>query len=131
MLGWFGFTLGGVLGAYLLLRFLMFGYRKLNQEANDSLEIVWLSILTLAVVTVVGGYGMKNGAPEPVFDQALATYFGPVMAATVIELVRLHRRTVRRFEGQQLSGSESPALTEHKEKRNVTARPPLTIDRPA
>ena len=88
MLGWFAFTLGGVLSAYLLLRLLMFGYRKLRQEANDSLEIVWLSILTLAVVTVVGGYGMKDGAPEPVFAQALATFFGPVMTATVIELVR-------------------------------------------
>lgn len=64
-LSWVASTLGGVLSVYLLLRILMFGCRKLRQEAIDSFEIVWLSILTFAFVTVVGGYGMKNGALNP------------------------------------------------------------------
>ena len=39
--------------------------------------------------TVVGGYGMKDGGPEPLFFQAFFKYYGPAMFVTVIELVRL------------------------------------------
>ena len=48
-----------------------------------------MGVLTWAFCTVVGGYGMKDGGPEPLFYQAFLKYYGPAMAVTVIELVRL------------------------------------------
>ena len=48
-----------------------------------------MGVLTLAVCTVVGGFGMQDNGPEPLFYHAFFTYYGPAMTVTVIELVRL------------------------------------------
>ena len=80
---------GGLIGAYLLLRLLMFVCRKLRRVPNGAPEIAGMGILTWAFCTVVGGYGMKDGGPEPLFFQAFFKYYGPAMFVTVIELVRL------------------------------------------
>ena len=80
---------GSLLGTYLLLRLLMFVCQKLRRAPNGALEIAGMGILTWAFCTVVGGYGMKDGGPEPLFYQAFFKYYGPAMAVTVIELVRL------------------------------------------
>ena len=83
------FLVGCLLGTYLLLRLLMLVCRKLRRRPNGALEIASMGILTLAVSTVVGGYGMKDGGPEPLFYHAFFTYYGPAMTVTVIELVRV------------------------------------------
>ena len=80
---------GSFLGTYLLLRLLMLVCRKLRRVPNGAPEIAGMGILTWAFCTVVGGYGMKDGGPEPLFYQAFFKYYGPAMAVTVIELVRL------------------------------------------
>ena len=80
---------GSLIGTYLLLRLLMFVCRKLRRAPNGALEIAGMGILTWALCTVVGGYGMKDGGPEPLFYQAFFKFYGPAMAVTVIELVRL------------------------------------------
>ena len=84
--------LGVLVGAYLLLRLLMFVCRKLRRKPNNAPEIAIMGLLTWAFCTVVGGYGMKDGGPEPLFFQAFFKYYGPAMAVTVIELVRLAGR---------------------------------------
>ena len=48
-----------------------------------------MGILTWACCTAVGGFGMQDDGPEPLFYQAFFKYYGPAMAVTVIELVRL------------------------------------------
>ena len=80
---------GSLMGAYVLLRLLMLVCRKLRRAPNGAPEIAGMGILTWAFCTVVGGYGMKDGGPEPLFYQAFFKYYGPAMAVTVIELVRL------------------------------------------
>ena len=80
---------GGLMGAYVLLRLLMFVCRKLRRVPNGALEIASMGILTLAVCTVAGGYGFQDDGPEPLFYHAFSRYYGPAMAVTVIELVRL------------------------------------------
>ena len=83
------FLVGGLLGTYLILRLLMLVYRKLRRVPNDAPEIAGMGILTWAFCTVVGGYGMQDDGPEPLFYQAFFTYYGPAMTVTVVELVRL------------------------------------------
>ena len=83
------FLVGCLLGTYLFLRLLMFVCRKLRRRPNGALEIASMGILTLVFFTVVGGYGMKDGGPKPLFLHAFFNYYGPAMAVTVIELVRL------------------------------------------
>ena len=85
------FMAGALVGAYLLLRVLMFVCRKLRRRPNGTPEIASMGVLTLAVCTVARGYGMQDGGPEPLFYHAFLGYYGPAMAVTVIELVRLHR----------------------------------------
>ena len=80
---------GALIGTYLLLRLLMFVCRKLRRRPNGALEIASMGVLTLAVCTVVGGFGMQDDGPEPLFYHAFFTYYGPAMTVTVIELVRL------------------------------------------
>ena len=80
---------GGLMGTYVLLRLLMLVCRKLRRVPNGAPEIAGMGILTWAFCTVVGGYGMKDGGPEPLFYQAFFKYYGPAMTVTVIELVRL------------------------------------------
>ena len=58
---------GSLMGAYVLLRLLMLVCRKLRRVPNGALEIAGMGILTWAFCTVVGGYGMKDGGPEPLF----------------------------------------------------------------
>ena len=86
-----GQTFGALAASYLLLRLLMYGHRKLRQKPNEAVNIAAMGLLALGVATIVGGYGLQDYAPEPLFLNAFATYFGPVMAVTVIELVRFHR----------------------------------------
>ena len=80
---------GGLMGTYVLLRLLMLVCRNLRRRSNGAPEIAGMGILTWAFFTVVGGYGMKDGGPEPLFYQAFFKYYGPAMVVTVIELVRL------------------------------------------
>ena len=67
----------------------MYGCRKLRRRPNGKGEIALMGLLNLAFLTVAGGYGFKDGAPDPVFFYAFSVYFGPAMTAIVIELVRL------------------------------------------
>ena len=59
---------------------------KLRRVPNGAPE---MGILTWACCTAVGGFGMQDDGPEPLFYQAFFKYYGPAMAVTVIELVRL------------------------------------------
>ena len=83
---------GALAGVYLILRLLMFGCRKLRQKPNGAREIALMGLLTWTLSTVIGGYGIKDGGPEPLFYQAFLNNYGPVMGVTVIELVRLAGR---------------------------------------
>lgn len=87
------FVIGAIVGSYILLRLLMYATRKVCRRPNGAAEIAFAGLLALIIMTVGGGYGMKDGLPDPVFFRAFSAYFGPTMLATVVELVRLHRRT--------------------------------------
>lgn len=82
------FQIGAILGAYCVLRLLMFACRKIRREPNSPVHICAMGFLTLVVVTVVGGFGMQDYAPEPIFLKAAALYFYPTTIATCIELLR-------------------------------------------
>lgn len=87
------FLIGGTIGCYVLLRFLMYVVRKVRGQLNGATEIALSGFLVLVIATVGGGYGMQDELPEPQFIRAFSSYFGPAMLTTVIELVRLHRRS--------------------------------------
>ena len=93
MIYFVGGMIGGVIGSYLILRLLMYGCRKLRRVPNDATTIAGSGLMALLVITVIAGYGLQDGGPEPQFLVAFSTYFGPAMLATVIELVRLARRS--------------------------------------
>ena len=84
--------LGAMVGAYLILRLLMYGIRKVRRQPNGATESAIAGLLVLVIATVAGGYGMKDGLPEPQFIRAFYSYFGPAMFVTVIELERLDRQ---------------------------------------
>ena len=86
------FLLGAVLGSYLILRFLMYGIRKVRRQPNGATEIALTGLLVLVIATIGGGYGMQDDLPESQFTRAFYSYFGPAMLVTVIELVRLDRQ---------------------------------------
>jgi len=92
MTAFVAFLAGALLGQYVLLRILMYGCRRVRKRPNESAQIATLGILTLGITTVLGGYGMQDGGPSPQFLAAFSSYFGPAMAATVIELLRLDAR---------------------------------------
>ncbi len=81
------FFLGGLVASYLILLLCNFGWRKIARKRSSPVSIVAMGIVTLAIITVAAGYGMKDGRPEPVFEEALASYVFPVAAAVVIKLV--------------------------------------------
>ena len=87
------FMIGGIVASYILLRLLMYATRKVRGRPIGAAEIALAGLIVLVIITVGGGYGMKDGLPDPVFLRAFLTYFGPAMLATVIELVRFHRRS--------------------------------------
>ena len=82
-----GSFFGGLVASYLILLLCNFGWRRITGKRNSSLSIAAMGIVTLAIVTIAAGYGMKDGRPEPVFEEALALYFLPVAAAVVIQLI--------------------------------------------
>ena len=84
--------LGAMVGAYLILRLLMYGIRKVRRQPNDATEIAIAGLLVLVIATVAGAYGMEDGLPEPPFIRAFYSYFGPAIFVTVIEFVRLDRQ---------------------------------------
>ena len=88
-------TLGALIGSYFLLRILMFISHKLWRPPYRSADIAALGLGSLAIATILGGYGMQDNNSEPVFLLAFFQYFGPTMAATVIEMVRSDRRESR------------------------------------
>ena len=55
-------------------------------------DVAALGLAALAISTVLRGYGNQDYAPEPDFLRAFIDSYGPVMTATVIELVRLPSR---------------------------------------
>ena len=87
------FMIGAIVGSYILLRLLMYATRKVRGRPNGAAEIALAGLTALVIMTVGGGYGMKDELPDPVFLRAFSTYFGPAMLVTAIELVRLHRRS--------------------------------------
>ena len=86
-MAYFLFFVGALIPSYLVLLFCNFGWRRIARRRNSPLSIVAIDVVTLAIVTIAAGYGMKDGRPEPVFEEALASYFLPVAVAVVILLI--------------------------------------------
>ena len=86
-MAYFLFFIGALVASYLILLLCNFGWRRITGKRNSPLSIVAMGIVTLAIVTVAAGYGMKDGRPEPVFEEALASYFLPVAVAVTIKLI--------------------------------------------
>ena len=77
----------------------MYGTMKVRRKPQSAIEVALAGIVTLAIVTVAGGYGMQDARAEPQFLRAFITYFGPAMLVTVIELLRLDRHKDRASRG--------------------------------
>ncbi len=87
---WFGAFFGGFVVAYLLTAFVL---RVVLRKFRDTLTGVFLSgAIALALLTLFAGFGLQDGRPSPVFFEAFANYFGPVLLVLVIELALLTRR---------------------------------------
>ena len=86
-MAYFLFFIGALVASYLILLLCNFGWRRITGKRNSPISLVAMGIVTLAIITVAAGYGMKDGRPEPVFGEALASYLLPVAAAVAIQLV--------------------------------------------
>ncbi len=89
------FLIGALLGSWLLLRLLMYGFKKVRGHPNNATEIAFAGVLVLLLTTIGGGYGIQDGLSDPQFIRAFHSYFGPSMLVTVIELIRLDRQRSR------------------------------------
>lgn len=89
MMYW-GTLVGGCIASYLVLRLVMLAFRSRKYETPS---ILLSGLIVLAAVTLVGGYGMKDGGPSPLFLQAFAAYLPAVLLALVIELARTRHRS--------------------------------------
>jgi len=80
------FFVGAIFGVYLISRFvrLAFGKNKRTYKAALIADSV-----TLAIATIVGGYGIADGGP-PVFQQAFSAYFLPVAIVLAFDLVNAY-----------------------------------------
>ena len=78
--------LGAIVGSFLLLRLLMYAYRKLFRIPINAFQIGGMGFLVLAISTVARGYGSQDYAPEPLFLPALFISLAPVIVVTIYEL---------------------------------------------
>ena len=88
-MGYLAEALGATIGAYLILRLTLFIHRKVRrQEESQPIDAALCGVLTLAIATVLRGYGDSSPGAPPEFLAAFAFSLGPVMLATVIEMSR-------------------------------------------
>ena len=82
--------LGAIVVSFLLLRLLMYGFRKLFRIRIGSAHIAIMGLLIWGVTALLRGYGTQDYAPEPLFVRALLFQLAPVMVVIAYEL-RHHR----------------------------------------
>ena len=82
---WLVELIGGCTVSYVLLRLVMLAFRSRKFETPS---ILISGLIVLVVATVVGGYGLRDGGPSPLFLVAFASYLPAVLLALVIELAR-------------------------------------------
>ena len=101
------FAVGALFVSFLVLGLLLYICEKLRRKPNGPKQIAGMGLLSLIISTVLGGFGMQDGGPEPMFSMAFVSYFGPVMTATVIHLMRLCIRLQNQVSGLEEVGGPS------------------------
>ena len=85
---WLPQFIGSCVSAYLFLRLVMLAFRSRKFQTSN---ILISGLIVLTAVTVIGGYGLKDGGPSPLFLPAFISYLPAVLLVLVIELTR-HRK---------------------------------------
>ena len=83
--------LGGTLGSYIVLHLILLAYREAKHRVRSILQAGGLS---LAVITLIAGYRLRDGGPSPVFLEAFVTYLPCIVLAVPIRLLRTRKHRV-------------------------------------
>ena len=94
------FGIAATIPCILILQLLMVVYRKITKVDIGPREIYFSGIGTLILITIIAGYGMKDGRPEPVFIEGFVHYFWPVVVAILLRLLGWAFSRIRVLEGR-------------------------------
>jgi hypothetical protein len=83
-----GQLLGALVATFLLSR--LVGW-VLRRALNDPARLLAANVATLAIATVVGGYGFANGG-SPLFATAFRSYVIPVIVWLIYDLYQWKKR---------------------------------------
>lgn len=92
--------IAAIIPCFLILHLLMVVYRKITKVDIGPGEIFFSGIGTLILVTILAGYGMQDGRPEPVFIEGFVHYFWPVVVAMLLRLLGWAFSRIRVLEGR-------------------------------
>lgn len=88
-----GLLIGGVISTYLLNLLILY---VLLKKYRHTVLGVWLAIaVTLAISTILRGYGMQDGGPAPLFFESFVSRLFPCAFVAAIELSLLAKRRSR------------------------------------
>lgn len=88
------FTAGTFFGGFVAVAVLtaIILHVILRKYRNTLLGVFLAGAIALTIMTLLGGYGFQDEAPNPLFLEAFMTYFVPLLAVMVIELSLLTKR---------------------------------------
>lgn len=87
------YAIGALLGAFVITLLLSRLFSKWPfGHATGVMKALGPNLLTLAVATLLGGFGFSRGG-GPRFLQAAAIYFVPVAVWSIMDLILWRRRT--------------------------------------
>ena len=94
------YGIGALIPSFLILQLLLVVYRKTTKVDIGPREILFSGVGTLILITIIAGYGMKDGRPEPVFIEGFVAYFWPVVVAILLRLLGWAFSRIRVLEGR-------------------------------
>jgi hypothetical protein len=83
-----GQLLGALVATFLLSRLVAWALRS---ALNDPARLLAANVATLAIATVVGGYGFASGG-SPLFATAFRSYFLPVIVWLIYDVYQWKKR---------------------------------------
>ena len=91
--------IGALVPACVVLAIFVGILSRIRRKPNRPLHIIAAAALTFVVLTVIGGFGMQDYGPSPLFVEAGSVNFFPVVVAMCIALVINARTALKRVTG--------------------------------
>ena len=84
-----GQFIGSLLISYVLFKLLMLAFGKAK---NKPINMCIGAGIVLMLATIIGGFGLQDNSPNPLYLEAFINYSVPVLLVLFTELVRMSFR---------------------------------------